>query len=73
METNASASEGWVELRNEFAAVRLEVDHHANGPRLKITDLETGIDGFLDPFALQVLAWLPPAKLEALLAAVFRS
>jgi hypothetical protein len=61
-----------VELRNEFAAVRLEIDHRGNGPRLKITDLETGLEGYLDPFALQVLAWLPPARLEALLAAVFR-
>jgi len=60
-----------VELRNEFAAVRLAIDEQANGPRLKITDIETGLEGFLDPFALQVLAWLPPERLEELLIEAF--
>jgi hypothetical protein len=73
METDAMQAMPPVELRNEFAAVRLEIDHHGNGPRLKITDLETGIEGYFDPFALQVLAWLPAARLEALLVGVFRS
>jgi hypothetical protein len=57
-----------LELRNEFAAVRLEVDKMGNGPRLRITDVETGLEGYLDPFALQLLARLPAAGFDALVA-----
>ena len=42
-------------LGNEFAAVELEVDHSANSPRLKITDLRTGHVGYLDPLELERL------------------
>jgi hypothetical protein len=62
-----------VELRNEFAAVRLEVDQQGNSPRLRVIDLETGLEGLLDPFALQVLAWLPPKRLEELILSVFET
>jgi hypothetical protein len=60
-----------VELRNEFAAVRLEIDREGNSPRLRIVDLETGLASLLDPFALQVLAWLPPRRLEELILGAF--
>ena len=60
-----------VELRNEFAAVRLEIDEQGNSPRLRIVDLETGLESLLDPFALQVLAWLPAQRLEELLLGAF--
>ena len=38
-------------LANEFAEVKVEVDHAANRLRLKITDLGTGLTACLDPVA----------------------
>jgi hypothetical protein len=62
-----------IELRNEFAAVRLEIDREGNSPRLRVVDLETGLDCLLDPFALQVLAWLPAKRLEEMILGVFEA
>lgn len=45
-------------LRNEFAAVEVEVDETANGVRLRITDVETGASIWLDPFELSGLTHL---------------
>ena len=45
-------------LRNEFAAVEIEVDDTANGVRLRITDVETGATIWLDPFELSRLTHL---------------
>lgn len=42
-------------LRNEFAAVEVELDQHANSSRLKITDLRSGQAGYLDPLELERL------------------
>jgi hypothetical protein len=36
-------------LANEFAAVRVSVDGHANGERLLIEDVESGAQDYLDP------------------------
>lgn len=47
-----------VDLRNEFAAVRISVDHHANGVRLAVTDLRTGRVNYFDPLELEALAWV---------------
>lgn len=55
-----------VEIRNEFAAVHLDVDTSGNAPRLRIRDLESGAEGFLDAFVLRCLAVLPPEVLEDL-------
>lgn len=38
-------------LANEFAEVKVEVDYAAKLPRLKITDLGTGLTACLDPLA----------------------
>ena len=38
--------------RNKALAVTLELDLRANGPRLKITHMETGATVFLDPLQL---------------------
>ncbi len=38
-------------LANEFAEVEVEVDCAANEPRLKITDVATGLTAHLDPLA----------------------
>lgn len=50
-------------LANEFAAVEVELDHGANSPRLKITDLRTGTVGYLDPLELERLAATRHAEL----------
>lgn len=55
-----------LEVRNEFAAVRVALDRAANGPRLRVDDLETGASVYLDAFVLRTLAVLPPGGLEAL-------
>jgi ketosteroid isomerase-like protein len=54
-------------VKNEFAAVEVEVDHGGNGPRLRIEDLKTGRVGHLDALELETLAWLPDGALHPLL------
>jgi hypothetical protein len=54
-------------IANEFAAVDVEIDTGANGPRLKIEDLETGAKTFLDPLELQSLVWVPHKDFEPFL------
>lgn len=44
-----------MELVNEFAAVEVEVDHRANGPRLRVRDLHSGRECFFDPTELMAL------------------
>jgi hypothetical protein len=45
-------------LANEFAAVAVEVDTNANGPRLRIVNLGNARSTFLDPLELASLTWL---------------
>lgn len=59
--------EGGMIISNEFAAVDVEIDEGANGPRLKIEDLETGAKTFLDPLELQSLVWVPHRDFEPFL------
>ncbi len=47
-----------MELKSEFAHVRVTIDSSGNGPRLKIEDIKTGQAMFLDPLELETLAWL---------------
>lgn len=56
-----------MELRSEFAHVRVEVDTTANGPRLMIQDIKTGATTYLDPLELETLAWMRHADLAPLL------
>ena len=61
---------GWeaaIIISNEFAGVKVEVDDRANGPRLKIEDLETGVATYLDPLELQSLVWVPHRDLAPFL------
>jgi len=60
-------------LKSEFAAVEVERDDKANGPRLMVRDLRSGRSTFLDPFELAALVWvrheelmpfLDPARLD---------
>lgn len=54
-------------LANEFASVRVEIDRTANGPRLKLTDVSSGVHAYLDPLELQCLAWLDHDDLVGLM------
>lgn len=60
------AGQGGV-VDNEFAAVDVQIDTAANGPRLRLTDLRTGRVRHLDALELETLVWLPDGHLRALL------
>jgi hypothetical protein len=45
-------------LKNEFATVSLEVDHRANGPRLRIENCQNRQVVYLDPLEVASLTWL---------------
>ncbi|MBJ3778133.1 hypothetical protein [Acuticoccus mangrovi] len=58
-DTGAKPADTWL-IGNEFAAVRVSVDHQGHDPRLKIEDVEHGTSILLDPLILASLArgWL---------------
>ena len=45
-----------VQLKNEFAVVRVSVDHSGNGPRLRVCDEQNGSEILLDPLELSVFS-----------------
>jgi hypothetical protein len=47
-----------MELKSEFAHVRVELDESGNGPRLLVQDLKTARTLYLDPLELETLAWM---------------
>jgi hypothetical protein len=55
-----------IDIANEFAAVRVELDETANGPRLRITDLDRGRSIELDPFEAATLVDVTVEELDAL-------
>ncbi len=56
-----------VELAGEFARVLVEPDYEANGPRLKVSDLESGRTRYLDPLELATLTLLTHRDLDPFL------
>lgn len=54
-------------LRNEFAAVSLELLTGGGGPRLKRVDLEHGTEAFIDPLELSSLCYWPEERRVELL------
>ena len=44
-------------LKNEFSAIRIELNQDANGPRLKIEDLKSGRCHYFDPIEMEGLVW----------------
>lgn len=67
------AEEGWVLLRNEFAASLVRVDSSTtNGPVLQIADPDTGRSIMLDPLELSALAWCRHDQLTGLLEPAFK-
>ena len=55
-----------MEVRNEFAAVDLQLDTAANAPRLRIRDLESGLTCCLDAYVLRSLVLASPEVLNGL-------
>jgi hypothetical protein len=51
-------------VRNEFAAVRVELDLCGNDPRLKITDLESGASILMDASLLHSLVYMPRSLID---------
>lgn len=49
---------GRLRLSSEFATVSVEVDHHANGPRLRIENCQNRRVVYLDPLEVASLTWL---------------
>jgi hypothetical protein len=47
-----------LQLSSEFAAVSVEVDHRANGPRLRIENRQNQRVIYLDPLEVASLTWL---------------
>lgn len=45
-------------LSSEFATVSVEVDHRANGPRLRIENCQNRRAVYLDPLEVASLTWL---------------
>jgi hypothetical protein len=54
-----------VELSNEFAAVTLSLDYSGRGPRLHVTDSESGEGVYLDPLLLSALCRATPAERQS--------
>jgi hypothetical protein len=52
------------ELVNEFAAVRVSLDHNGNGPRLLVEDLESNEQVFLCPLELASFTQATPEDRE---------
>jgi hypothetical protein len=54
----ATAAGGRLLLTSEFASVTVELDNHANGPRLRIENQQNRRVVYLDPLELASLTWL---------------
>jgi hypothetical protein len=55
-------------VANEFARVSVSLDRTANGPRLLVTDLETGREIRLDPLELEGLTRLTHEAIARMVA-----
>ena len=45
-------------VHSEFAQVAVSVNDDGNGPRLKLVDLKTGQERYLDALELETVVWL---------------
>ena len=61
------AEEGFI-IRSEFGAVRVSKDTTANGDRLKLIGVKTGVLAYLDPLELESVANLTPEQLQAIVS-----
>lgn len=51
-----------IDFRNEFACIRLTLEHTRCGPRLLVEDRETGDRTYLDPIELASLCTWPESR-----------
>lgn len=58
---------GDIHLESEFANVRVCLDEQANGPRLAVVDLRSGLTAFLDPLELEAFVYCRHEDLSSLL------
>lgn len=65
-EPSRPAGDSCWRLRSEFATARVSLDHGANGPRLRVTDVSSGTEIYLDPFELVSLARSRHERLQSL-------
>lgn len=54
-------------IDSEFAQVKVEVDRHGKGPRLRLEDMRTGRIRYLDALELETIVWLQDEHLAGLL------
>ena len=54
-------------LRNEFAAVEVDLDTEGNGDRLRIEDLDSGRVIYLDALQLENIVWMPDDEISDLM------
>lgn len=54
-------------IGSEFAEVSVSFDTTGNAPRLRLQDLRTGRDRYLDALELETIIWLPDQQLATLL------
>lgn len=54
-------------VRNEFAAVEIELDSEGNGDRLRVEDLDSSRVVYLDALQLENIVWMPDDELSALM------
>jgi hypothetical protein len=52
---------------SEFASIEVALDTQANGPRVRIVDLRTGVERSLDPLVLESIVWASEHQLAELL------
>jgi len=57
-QNGAPAGDARLHLTSEFASVTVELDLSANGPRLRIENLQNRRVVYLDPLELASLTWL---------------
>lgn len=61
--SNPGKDQEWI-ISNEFAQVRLTIDHRGNDPRLRIDDLANDASVALDAFLLAALTTASAEDLE---------
>ena len=54
-------------ISSEFAQVSVSFDTEGNSPRLRLVDLRTGRERFLDALELETIIWLREDRLASLL------
>lgn len=55
---------GGLVLDSEFACVEVTLDASGNGPRLRVRDMRSGGETFLDAVLLESLVWAHPEQLD---------